>query len=273
MLKKAVKSFLFSSLLMSMAGAQVFDAIALIVEGEPITVGEIRAVQGQMRVSKMDAMSLLIQDRLEKVAMKNIIVPPSEVDQKVAMIAANNNISVPKMQEILKSQGTSWTKYRESITNAIKKEKFFTQYVSKEVPDPSETEMKQFYAKYQQQFIMPSTINVTEYSASTKEGAEQFLKTKTGLKGTTSNKSTKSLDPTMMGMFMQTPNGGYTHPINAGNRYVVYKVNTKSGSMPIDYESAKPAIIGRWKQEQQGKALQDYFNKMRSKADIEILRD
>jgi len=204
--------------------------------------------------------------------MKDIVVPQSEVDQKISMIAANNNITVAKMQEILKSQGTPWAKYRENITTAIKKEKFFNQYVSKEVPDPSETEMKQLYTKYQQQFIMPSTINVTEYSTSTKEGIEQFLKTKKGLKGTSSNKSTKSLDSTMLGMLMQTPDGGFTRYMNAGDRYVVYKVNSKSGRTQLDYESAKPAIVGRWKQEQQTKALQDYFNKMRSKADIEIIR-
>ena len=120
--------------------------------------------------------------------------------------------------------------------------------------------------------IQDINYNVTEYSAATKDGMEQFLKTKKGLSGKSVAKSAKSLDPTMLGMMMQTPNGGFTRYMNAGDRYVVYRVDSKSGRAQLDYESAKPAIIGRWKQEQQGKALQDYFNKMRSKADIEIIR-
>ena len=46
--------------------AKMLDAIAIIVEGVPITTAEIRAIQTQMSISKQKATSLLIQDRLQK---------------------------------------------------------------------------------------------------------------------------------------------------------------------------------------------------------------
>jgi len=61
MFKKTTRSLILFSLLLTGSYAQVFDAIAFIVEGEAVTVGELRAVQAQTGVSKKDAMDLLIQ--------------------------------------------------------------------------------------------------------------------------------------------------------------------------------------------------------------------
>jgi len=252
--------------------AKVFDAIALIVEGEAVTTSEISTVRSQLGVSKEEAIDLLIQDRLQKIALKDIQIPEEEVDQKIALIAEKNNLSVQKMQKILKSQGTSWTKYRESVKDAMKKEQFFAQKVSKEIPEPSDAQLKLFYNQHKQQFIMPSSISVIEYSASTQKAIDEFLETKKGLKGKDSTKSTKSLNSTLLQMMLQTPNGQFTRAINAGDKYVVYKVQSKSGRTQVDFENAKPAVTAYWKQEQQGKALKDYFKKMRTRADIQILR-
>lgn len=119
---------------------------------------------------------------------------------------------------------------------------------------------------------MPSRISVIEYSAKTQKAINKFLKTKKGLKGKASTKSTKSLNATLLQMMLQTPNGRFTRAINAGDKYVVYKVRSKSGKRQLDFENAKPMVTGYWKQEQQGKALKDYFKKMRTRADIQILR-
>jgi peptidyl-prolyl cis-trans isomerase SurA len=264
--------FFFTLFFVTFAEAKVFDAIVLIVEGEAITNTEIRTVRSQLGVSKEEAIDLLIQDRLQKVAMQDINIPEDAVDRKIAMIAEKNNISVKKMQNVLRSQGTSWTKYRESIRDAMKKEQFFAQKVSKEIPEPTEDQLKLFYQQHKKQFTMPSHISVIEYSAPTQKAIDKFLKTKKGLKGKASTKSTKSLNSTLLQMMLQTPNGHFTRAINAGDRYVAYKVQSKSGKTQLDFENAKPMVAGYWKQEQQGKTLKDYFKKMRTRADIQILR-
>ncbi|HIQ47965.1 MAG TPA: peptidyl-prolyl cis-trans isomerase, partial [Sulfurovum sp.] len=104
--------------LLTFSYGKMVDGIALIVEGEPVTTAEIRAVQKQMQVSKQEATDLLIQDRLQQSAMKDIKVDEKSVDAKISGIALQNNLTVPKMQKILKQQGTSWSKYRKSIRDA-----------------------------------------------------------------------------------------------------------------------------------------------------------
>jgi hypothetical protein len=40
----------------------------------------------------------------------------------------------------------------------------------------------------------------------------------------------------------------------------------------MPFESAKPVITARWRQQQQERAVKDYFQKMRTEANIKIIR-
>ena len=254
--------------------AKPVDAIALIVEGEPVTTAEIRAVEQQTGTSHKEAVDLLIQDRLQKAAMKNIMVPESDIDNEIDRIAKQNGISVKKMQQVLKQQGTSWTKYREAIRNGLKKRKFFQEKVAKTLPAPTEDELKLYYQNHKAQFILPSVIKAVEYTAPTKAKIEAFIhgKQHSGVHHKNVSKQTAHLNPALLSMLMQTPNGAFTAPINAGDHYVVYKVKTKEGRREMPFETAKNAVAARWRQNQQQQALKDYFKKMKTEADIRIIR-
>lgn len=266
------KIILVLSLLLSTSEARVLDAIAVTVDGEAITTTEIRVVREQMEVSKKEAIDILIQDRLHTIAIKDIQVPESDIDKKIAMIAKQNSVTVPKMQKILKEQGTSWSQYRSNIRKVMKKEKFYAQKVAKEIPQPNDRDLKQFYNNHINEFIIPSTVSVVEYSAPTKESLENFMRTGEGIEGKPLERETASLNPTMLQMFLQTQNGRFTRALNAGDRYVVYKVVSKNGQTTIAFEDVKPAIAAKWQQEQREKALKEYFKKMRTSAEIEIIR-
>jgi parvulin-like peptidyl-prolyl isomerase len=250
------------------------DGIALVVEGEAITTAEIRAIRTQMGISKKKATDLLIQDRLQKSVMREIKIDETLVDQKVSAIAKQNNLSIPKMQKILKRQGTKWTHYRSSIRDALKQEKFYKETVIASIPTPSDDELKILYRNHKSSFTMPSYINVVEYSSKTQSGINDFLRTKKrkGIKSRSSKKSTKTLDPDMLSTFLRTNNGKYTTSFNAGDKYIAYKVVSKRGKTPLSFAASRNAVEARWRQEQQGKALEDYFEKLKTRADIEILR-
>ena len=254
--------------------AKMVDGIALIVEGEAVTTAEIRAVQTQMGVSKEEAINLLIQDRLQKVAMKDITIPEENIDKKISQIAAQNNVTIPQMQKILQAQGTSWVSYRKSIRDALKKEKFYQEKVVASIPAPSQDELKLFYRNHKTSFTVPTNISLVEYSASNKKNMEKFLRThKTSYaKAHTMTKSIKDFEPGLLSILLQTPNGSYTKAINAGDRYIVYKVKSKYGKTTLPFEAAQGAVTAKWRQDQQAKALKDYFEKLRTSADVQVLR-
>jgi len=260
--------------LLTFAQAQMLDGIAMIVNGEAVTTSEIRAVQRQMNVSKKQAIDLLIQDRLQKSAMKKISVPESSVDAKIAQIAAQNNLTVPKMQKLLKQQGTSWSKYRRTIKESIKKQKFYREKVAATMAKPSEDELKLFYEKHKKDFVIPKSVSMIEYSAASESAMKNFLQTKKkkGIRSRSVKKNTSSINSALLGTILQTQNGSFTRPFNAGDKYISYKIISKNGRRSMSYEDAKGAVAGRWRQQQQGKALKDYFEKMKTNADIKVIR-
>jgi parvulin-like peptidyl-prolyl isomerase len=260
--------------LLTFAHARVVDAIAMVVEGEPVTTAEIRAIRTQMGVSKKKAIDILIQDRLQKSAMRDIVIDEALIDGKVKDIAAQNHISITKMQKVLKSQGTSWSKYRGSIKEAMKKEKFFKNNIARAIPTPTEDELKLYYKKHKKEFFIPKSISLIEYSTPTMKEMKKFLSTKKtkGIKNKWMKKQTKDLDPTMLQSMLQTQDNSFTQPLNAGDRIVTYKVLSKNGKTPMPFESARSAISNKWKREQQGKVLKDYFEKLKTNADVQYLR-
>ena len=262
-------------LLFSLAQAKMVDGIAMVVNGEAVTTSEIRAVQQQMGVSKKQAVDMLVQDRLQKSAMKKTKIPETDVDNKIVQIATQNNLTVPKMQKLLKAQGTSWRKYRRTIKDSLKKQKFYREKVAATVVKPSEDELKLFYENNKKNFIVPTSISMVEYSAASEDTLKKFLSTKQktrGVKSRSVKKSTSNLNSALLGQLLQTQNGSFTRPFNAGDRFISYKVVSKNGQRSMSYEDAKGAVAGKWRQQQQGKAMKDYFEKMKTNADIRIIR-
>jgi len=95
---------------------------------------------------------------------------------------------------------------------------------------------------------------------------------KKGVKSRSVKKSTKNINSALLGTILRTQKGSYTRPFNDGNKFISYKIISKNGQRSMSYEDAKGAVSGKWRQQQQGKALKDYFEKIKTNADIQVLR-
>jgi len=269
------KLFLLGFLILpAFINGAIINGIACIVEGECITSAEIHALQTQYSIPKKEALDLLIQDRLQKSATKDIAIDEKSIDNKISTIAAQNHITVSKMRKILKQQGTSWTKYRSSIKNSMKKEKFFQKNILNTIEEPNEDELKLYYSKNKAYFTVPNTFTLVEYSAKSEEKMKKFLHTKNAKKVKSHHikKSTKNLNATLLNTILQTPKGSYTRIFNAGGKYISYKVLSKTGKVVMPFKKAKNVVIARWKQQQQNKAIKDYFNKLKTNANIQYIK-
>jgi len=273
-MNKTILYFTTLILLTIVLQSKMMDGIAMIVEGEAVTTAEIRAVQTQLAVSKEEAINLLIQDRLQKSAMNDIKISEESIDSKIAEIAAQNNLTIPKMQKVLLKQGTPWVKYRKGVKTSLKKSKFFQKEVVDSIPTPSKDELQLFYNKHKKLFNIPTRISLIEYSSTSKDKIDRFLKTRKAknVKSRKITKSTKKMEPSLLTTLLQTQNGNYTRPINAGDKYIVFKVLSKKGKTTMPFEAAKGAVANKWKEQQQQKALKDYFEKLRTRADIQKIR-
>jgi parvulin-like peptidyl-prolyl isomerase len=261
-------------LLTALSYGRMLDAIAIIVEGQPVTTREIATVQHKFNISRQKAIDLLIQDRLQKAAMKDIVVTDEQVDEEIKHIAKRNHLSVAQLQQVLKAQGTSWSAYRNSIKTMIKQRIFFRDKVAKTVPQPTDAQLRSYYERHKSDFIMPAEIKVVEYDSISESALRRALQGKKTAKVTRRTKILKTdrLSPALLELLLRTPDGETTEPLNAGGRYVAYKVLSKTGRKPMSFESAKEAVASQWLVQQREHAIKDYFKKMKTAAHIRYLR-
>jgi hypothetical protein len=71
---------------------------------------------------------------------------------------------------------------------------------------------------------------------------------------------------------LNTQKGSFTQPLNAGDRFITYKILSKNGKRTMPFEMAQATLIGKWKQEQQKRTLKEYFDKLKTNVDIEYIR-
>lgn len=272
-----MKKLLLLSLILvaTYAQAQILNAVAIVVDGEPITVAEIDAVQKQLHVPKKEAQNMLIENRLQKAAMKNISVSEDEIDQRISQIAKQNNITVQKMQSIIKEQKQSWNTFRDQIKTSIQKQKFFRTEIAKTIAEPSDDELRLFYHNHPAQFSMPSSITVMEYSAAAAGTIQSFLQTKEITDGIKQKEVTfkgTEVTPQLLAMISQTQIGAFTPAFNNGNAFVTYEVLNKGEGQLKPFDDVKNSVMMAWKQEQQTEAIKTYFEKKKRDTSIEFLR-
>ncbi len=255
--------------------AKILNGVAIVVNGEPITIAEIDAVQSQLHVSKKEAQNMLIENRLQKAAMKNITVSEEDIDERISLVAKQNSMSVQKMQEVIKGQNQSWNAFRDQMKVAIQKQKFFRSEIAKTISQPSEDELKFFYDNHPEQFSTPSSITVMEYSAASAEKIQTFLQNTNETSGIRQTKRTfqgTELTPQLLAMISQTQIGALTPAFNNGSAFVSYMILEKGANQAKPFDQVKEAVIMAWKKEQQTEAIKKYFEKLKKNASIEIIR-
>lgn len=269
---------LFVAALVSLqAQEQIIDAIAIAVDGEPITTLEIQAVQKKLNMSKEAAIEALISDRLEKSAIDkaDITLEPGEIDAKIEQIAGARGLSKDQMRTALHNQGLTWEAYREQLSTEIKKEKFFQQNIASNIPQPSEEDLRVYYETNRDKFASAVQMSLVAYASGSSEKLQEAMqnpmRTIQGVQQQSLLVSSSEMAPQLFQLIQNTAEGTFTQPINTGQGFVAYYVKSK-GQGQGGFESAKQAVMMQWMQEERIKAGQDFFNKLKNDADIRIIR-
>jgi len=276
-MKKILPLLLF--VLLTAQAEQVIDALAIDVNGEPITTVEIQAVQQKLNMSKKAAVEALIKDRLEKSAIEkaNITIPEEALNAKIQEIAQRRGLSLAQMQEALRKNGLTWEAYKEQLKMEMKKERFFQQYIASTIPQPTEEDLKVYYETHKDQFNNSSAVQMSliVYSSNSskklKEAMQNPMRNIDGVEKKNVLASTAEMAPQLVQLIQNTPEGSFTQPINTGRGFVAYYVKSK-GQGQGGFTAVKNMVMMRWMQEQRIKAGNDFFNKLKTDANIRIIR-
>jgi len=275
---KKILPLLISTVLSIQAQPQVIDAIAIDVEGEPITTLEIQAVQQKLQMSKQAAVETLIKDRLEKSAIKKagIIIAPEEIQAKINAIASSKGLTQAKMQTLLAQKGLTWENYITQLTTEMKKERFFQQVILSTIERPSDTELEEYYNAHKAEFSnAPKQMSLVAYTSNTSAALQQAIsnpmKPIAGVNKKNILAASNEMSPELLNLIENTPANSFTKPVNTGKGFVAYFVKSK-GSGQSGFSAVKNAVVARWIQEQRVQAGKDFLNKLKSNANIRVIR-
>ncbi len=261
--------------------AQIIDAIAIDVNGEPITTLEIKAVQAKLNMSKKASVEALIKDRLEKSAIEkaNITVFPEEIDAKIEQIAQARRLTREQMREMLAKRGLSWDSYKKQLEIEIKKEKFFTLNIASKIQRPTDNDLRLYYETHKDKFSSDtptSQLSLIVYSSNSsrklREAIQNPMRVIDGVKQESILVSSSDINPKLFNIINSTPEGSFTKPINTGRGFVAYFVKSKSTQRVEGFESVKNRVAMAWLAEERVKAVKNFVDKLKNSADIRIIR-
>lgn len=277
MKKFFVKSSFLLVLGASMASAEYLNGIAAVVNNEPITDYDVEMVIKQLKIQPNDALNVLIRAKLEEAQIKElgISVPESEINAKMQELAKQNGYSdFASYSQIMSQKGVDLNDIRESIKKTIAKEKLYESIMAQPNENITRENAQRFYEKNQGMFTRFSSAKVTKYTASNGGVLERVR-----AQGLASGVSTSSLtiypqnaDPRVLNLIASTNEGDYTPIVAESNGYTMYRVNKKENPEVVKFEDVEANVAGMMMEQEREAVLADYFNKLRAKASIELIK-
>lgn len=262
----------------SLSNAQVINGIAVIIENEPITINEVLKASSEFKVDEKTALNLLIKDRLFEAQIKNLKLDASsyEVSQKLEKIAAENGVSKEDLRTLVISKGGDFTQFREDIAKSIKQEKLyqgiFSEAKIKITPDMA----RAYFEQNQDKFSSFDKVQAIHYTTLEKELLEAIqvspMVQNPNVKIENLNASSSELPAGLRTVFTQTKDGSFTQIFQTPNGFEMFYVIQKTGQSLANFEDVQNEVMNALYKSEQDRAVNEYFNKLRAKANIKILR-
>lgn len=262
---------------LNLYSAQMVNGIAAIVENEPITLYEVYSLKEQLKSSEQDALNLLIRDRLEDAQIKNLnlSVTPFELNDRVEAIAKQNGMTNSQFRNSIQAQGMDFLEFKNNLEHKMLQEKLYKSISAEAGKNINEQKAKMYFDANPDKFKVFSTAKVVLYRASNPEELEA-QKTSPSLLSSVQtqelNLDYQSIDPRLAAIISNTNNGEFTQILQGPDNFDMFYVKEKIGSYIPSFADVKANVINELYQGEQEKLMNDYFDKLRAKAKIQILR-
>ncbi|MFK2822316.1 peptidylprolyl isomerase [Malaciobacter sp. WC5094] len=272
---KLLLSLLLGSTL-SFAG--VINAVAITVNGEPITLYDIDKTMVQKNVSKNKAVNDLIDEILFEQLVKkhNITADVFDVNNYIEKLASTNGMDVYSFKSIIRQQYRDYDVFENEAKKAVIRQKLIDKLVRGQLKIATEEDLKIYYENNKKQFTTAKTIEVTQYSSKSKNALLNTIKNPLLVSNEVSRRSlsleSTKLNPQMQFLLNKTKEKSFTPIFTANRAYNTLYVSDKKGTAILDFEIVKGKIFNDVMKVREKKYLKDYFEKERLTANIKIVR-
>ena len=261
--------------------ANVIDAIALVVNNEPITTYEIIKTAQNLHISKKEAIDLLIRKKLEASQIKKfgIEVSDMELDNALENIAKKNGLDIFSLEQAIEAKGMDWQEYKEGIKKQLLRQKLYKAIMQSQTKAPSEERLKEYYNTHKEQFSVAKSVDVVKYISPSKTILERIRQNPLYqpnnpalLQKGEEKLDLSQVDPQFATLLNQTPEGSFTQILPIGDKFLLLYVKKKEGKEYIPYEEAREYIARLLANKTGAKSVKEYFDRLKASAKIKIVR-
>ncbi len=267
-------------LLVSSLFAKMIDAIAIVVNNEPITLYEIEQAKRALGISTKEAVELLIRKKLELSQIKKFALEVSdfELQDAIDSYARQKGMDIFQLQQLVEQKGLSWESYKKSFKEQLLRKKLY-ETIAKRARHPSPEQLKEYYSTHPQEFMVPKSVVVTKYISPAKEVLEKIrqnpmYKPQTPLllqKGE-EEIQLNQVNPQFAAMLSALKEGEFSQILPLQDRFLLLYIKKKKHLHKIPFEEAKAYILNRLASESSTKSIKDYFDKLQASAKIQVIR-
>lgn len=259
---------------------KIIDAIAIKVNGDPITLYQIKNTEEKFKLNKQKAIDKLIAEKIkiQEIKRLNIHIDEARIEQEIDNIAKHNGLDHDSFLSALMQQGINFSQYRDQLKEQIQTQELLRSILLSDINTTGETQMRNYYNKHEKEFNMPKEVEVIRYVSKNTQALQKaisnpMMKVAEVEKGE-EKISIDTLNPQIAQIFVQGDKNTFTPILNAGDgNFVSFYIKDKIGQVHVGFEQAKNFIAQKLAEENQDRILEEYFEKIRVKAKINFIRN
>lgn len=273
--KKLLLLFLIST---SCSYAASINAIALIVNDEPITLYDIEKRKVEKNISKEKAVGELVDEALysQLINRYNITADIFDVNNYLEKIAASNGMDLFAFKSIIKQKYQDYDQYEEQTRKQILRQKLTDKIVRGNLKIADEEDLRIYYDNNISMFQMASNVKAVQYASVNKNDLETIIRNPMSNIETIAisevNLDQSTLNSQLRYIINETNINQFTPIFTSDKKFVTLLIKQKEGQKTIDFIEVKDRVFNIVMQDREKKYLKDYFEKLKLSADIKILR-
>lgn len=267
----------FCVFFLSSANAKYINGISAIIDGEIITDYDIQKLIDALKISPSQALNILIRQKLEDAQIKAMEINPSEIEinAQMSQIGARSGFKDwSDFEKALKNQGVNINDFRAQVKNNIALEKLYSNITNRPNANITQENARRFYQNNKSLFSRFINATITQYSSQNAQDLEKLKakKPNNALSAKAQKISATSTDARLVELVANTKIGDFTPIIPQGGFYVMFKINDKDGIYTPNFEDIEENVAQAMIAQEKEAMIEDYFNKLRVSANIQIIK-
>jgi hypothetical protein len=261
----------------SFANAGLINAIAMIVNDEPITLYEIDKTMQERSLSKNEAVKFLIDEKIynQEVKKNNVSVDIFDVNNYIENLAAQNKMGALEFKSLVRQQ-QDYDAFEKKVKEQLLHQKLVRKIATGNIKIATEDDIKIYYENNKEQYTLANQIEVVAYVSKSKESLQKIqanpMANDTEVVSQTLSLKQNELTPQVKYIINTTAVNQFSAIFAQNQQYNMFFIKEKNDIQTLSLEQTKEQIFQKIMEQREKSYLNEYFETQKITANIKVLR-